>query len=82
MTKEETKINIEQGVKTVKAKFIFDKTNYILIIAAVLVIAIGFALMSGTEDIYSTLKITIAPIIVLIGFGIGVYAIMKRPSEQ
>jgi hypothetical protein len=51
-------------------------------IAAVLIIAIGFIMMSGNKDIYSTMKITIAPIIVLMGFGLGIFAIMKKPTEN
>lgn len=61
--------------------FIFNKQNYILMAVSVAVIILGFILMSGTDDIYSTLKITIAPIVVLAGFGIGIYAIMKKPKE-
>jgi len=72
----------EKVIKAVKSKFIFDKQNYILMIASVLIIIIGFMVMSGSEDIYSTVKITIAPIIVLAGFGLGIYAIMKKPAES
>ena len=77
--------DIEQKDKELKAvtpKFIFGKQNYILIIVAVAVIALGYILMSGREDIYSTMKITIAPIVVLLGFVIGIYAILKKPSES
>lgn len=77
--KAETK---EKEIKVVKPKFIFDRQNYILMIAAALVIALGFIIMSGTEDIYSTMKIRVAPIVVLIGFGIGIYAIMKKPADS
>lgn len=59
---------------------IFGKQNYILMGASVAMIIIGFFLMSGSEDIYSTMKITIAPLVVLIGFALGVYAIMKKPN--
>ncbi|MDB4347122.1 DUF3098 domain-containing protein [Bacteroidia bacterium] len=72
----------EKVSKAVKPKFIFGKQNYILMIAAVLIIAIGFIMMSGNKDIYSTMKITIAPIIVLMGFGLGIFAIMKKPTEN
>ncbi|WP_317169317.1 DUF3098 domain-containing protein [Mucilaginibacter humi] len=44
--------------------------------------AFGFFLMSGTTDIYSTTKIVIAPIVVLAGFGIGFYAILKKPEAK
>lgn len=57
---------------------VFAKQNYILMIAAIAVIILGFILMSGTTDIYDFRKITVAPIVVLLGFGLGVYAIMKK----
>lgn len=79
MNKEkETPEKIE---KVVKPRFIFDKQNYILMLASVAIIAIGFIIMSGSTDIYSTTKITIAPIIVLLGFAVGIYAIMKKPTD-
>ncbi|HEY9534907.1 MAG TPA: DUF3098 domain-containing protein [Mucilaginibacter sp.] len=63
-------------------KFIFDKSNYIWFIISIAVVALGFILMSGTTDIYSTTKIVIAPIVVLGGFGIGFYAILKKPDNK
>jgi len=61
-------------------QFVFGKANYQLLIASVLVVALGFVLMSGTTDIYSNTKIVIAPLVVLAGFGVGFYAIMKKPA--
>ena len=63
-------------------KFIFDKSNYTWFIISIAVVAFGFVLMSGTTDIYSTTKIVIAPIVVLAGFGIGFYAILKKPETK
>ena len=60
--------------------FVFDKSNYTWLIAAVVVVIIGFFLMSGTTDIYSTTKIVIAPLVVLVGFALGFFAIFKKPS--
>jgi hypothetical protein len=37
--------------------------------------------MSGTEDIYNTTKLTLAPITVMIGFVIELVAIMYRPKK-
>ncbi|MHB8206120.1 DUF3098 domain-containing protein [Mucilaginibacter sp.] len=62
--------------------FVFDKSNYTWLIAAVVVVIIGFFLMSGTTDIYSSTKIVIAPLTVLAGFGIGFYAILKKPDTK
>ena len=71
--------------------FIFDKTNYIVMIAGVLVILVGFLLMSGgatadpnvfpKEEIYSFRRITLAPIVIMLGFGIEIFAILKRPKS-
>lgn len=71
--------------------FIFDRTNYIIMIAGVVVIILGFALMSGgastdpnifpKEELYSFRRITLAPIVVMVGFGIEIFAILKRPKK-
>jgi hypothetical protein len=60
--------------------FIFDKSNYRLLIISIAVVAFGFILMSGTTDIYSTTKIVIAPLVVLAGFALGFFAIFKKPA--
>jgi hypothetical protein len=70
------------AANTTPVKFIFDKSNYAWFIISIAVVAFGFFLMSGTTDIYSTTKIVIAPIVVLAGFGIGFYAILKKPEAK
>jgi hypothetical protein len=60
----------------------FGKENYILLAVSFLIVAIGFVLMVGTEDIYSFRKITLAPIVVISGFVFAVYAIMKKPRDK
>lgn len=71
--------------------FLFDRSNYMWMIAGVVLILIGFVLMSGGKsadphqfnynEVYSTMRITIAPILIMIGFAVEVYAIMKKPAE-
>ena len=71
--------------------FLFDNENYMWMIGGVALIFIGFLLMSGGksanphefhyEEIYSFRRITVAPIVILLGFFIEVYAIMKKPKE-
>ena len=68
--------------------FLFDKQNYILMIIGLLTIGIGFVLMAGgksddpnifnPEEVYSMRRITIAPIVVLLGFLIEIYAIFHK----
>jgi hypothetical protein len=67
---------------TEPVQFIFDKSNYRLLIISVAVVAFGFILMAGTTDIYSTTKIVIAPIVVLAGFALGFFAILKKPAVK
>lgn len=62
-------------------KFIFGKTNYMWFIISIAVVILGFFLMAGTTDIYSSTKIVLAPIVVLAGFGIGFYAILKKSDD-
>lgn len=72
-------------------ELLFGRENYILMIAGVALIFIGFMLMSGGKspnphefnyaEIYSFRRITLAPIVVLLGFGVEAYAIMKKPKE-
>jgi len=45
-------------------------------------VILGFFLMAGTTDIYSSTKIVVAPLTVLGGFAIGFYAILKKPSTK
>jgi len=61
---------------------LYDKTNYVLLAVSALVVAIGFYIMTGTTDIYSNAKIVVAPVIVLAGFGLGFYALLKKPEPK
>lgn len=62
--------------------FAFGKENYMLMAAGIVIVAIGFMLMAGKEEIFSTTKLTIAPIIVVIGFVIELVAIMRKPKDE
>jgi hypothetical protein len=72
--------------------FMFEKMNYILMIAGLVVMAIGYVLMSGgattdpnvfdKAEIYSARRITIAPIVILIGFIIELVAIFYKSPES
>jgi membrane-bound ClpP family serine protease len=70
--------------------FALEKENYFLLIIAVVIVIIGFILMSGggsddpnvfNEAIYGFRRTKLAPIITLIGFAFGIYAIMKKPKK-
>ena len=70
-----------------KEQMPFTKKNYITILVGVVLLFLGFLLMSGggehtaTEfdsSIFSFRRITLAPIVVVAGFAFEVYAILKR----
>jgi hypothetical protein len=65
--------------ETTSVHFVFDKSNYRLLIISIAIVAFGFILMSGSTDIYSDTKIIVAPIVVLAGFAVGFFAIFKKP---
>lgn len=65
----------------------FTKKNYITILVGVVLLFLGFALMSGggehtatsfDESIFSFRRITLAPIVVVAGFVVVGVGIMKR----
>jgi uncharacterized BrkB/YihY/UPF0761 family membrane protein len=73
-----------------KHEFLFDKVNYKILLIGIAVIVLGFILMSGggsndpkvfSEDVFSFRRIRLAPTVVLIGFGITIYSILKNPKK-
>lgn len=65
-----------------KASFVFGKLNYQLMLLSIAIVIIGFILMAGKTDIYSFTKITLAPIVVVAGFALGIVAILKNPNKE
>lgn len=72
-------------------QFLFSKENYIILLAGVIVIGIGFLLMAGGNsddpnvfnyDVFSFRRIRLAPTVIFIGFGICIYSIFKSPKKQ
>jgi len=73
------------------SNFVFGKKNYIMMAIGIAVIAFGYIMMAGggSDDpnvfnpaIYSFRRIRLAPTIILIGFGIEVYAILLNPDSK
>ncbi|RZL50632.1 MAG: DUF3098 domain-containing protein [Pedobacter sp.] len=62
-----------------KSEMVFTKKNYQLLLISIAIVVFGFILMIGTTgDIYDTRRTLIAPMVVLFGFGFGIYAILKK----
>ncbi|RYJ43216.1 MULTISPECIES: DUF3098 domain-containing protein [Flavobacterium] len=75
----------------IKTKFLFEKENYKILLIGIAVITIGFILMAGggsddptkwSDAIFNFRRIRLAPTVVLIGFGITIYAILKDPEAK
>jgi uncharacterized membrane protein len=70
--------------------FAFGKENYALMLIGLAVIFLGFILMTGggTDDptvwdpsVFSARRITVAPLMVILGFVIEVFAIIRKPKD-
>ena len=61
-----------------KNELVFTKKNYQLLLISIAIVAVGFILMMGTTDIYDVRKTLLAPMVVLFGFGFGIYAVLKK----
>ena len=82
MSKSQKRTKVETENKAPQHDFVFAKENYILMLIGLFVIVLGFFLMYGKEDIYDFRKITLAPIVVIAGFIIEIFAIMKKPKAS
>jgi uncharacterized membrane protein len=66
-----------------RSEFVFGRNNYMLMIVGLVVIALGFVLMyGGKEDIQSFRRVTLAPIVVVAGFIIEVFAALLKPTDD
>jgi hypothetical protein len=71
---------------------LFGKENFTWMLAGLVVMAIGFFLMAGGKNenpnvfddtvTYSFTRITLAPILIVGGLVIEIFAIMRKPKKQ
>ncbi len=70
----------------------FSRENYLWMLAGIIVIALGMVLMSGGTSnndpaifdrsaVYSFTRITVAPILVIVGLVIEIFAIFRSPKS-
>ena len=76
-------------VQTQKPEFVFGRINYILMLGGIGLILLGFLLMTGggskdpavfNPEIFSPVRITLAPILILLGYVVEIVAIMIKPG--
>jgi len=86
LTKQKSK---EKEVK--KFTFVFNKEKYRIMLIGIALIIVGFLLMIGggskdpnvfSTDLFSFRRMTLAPILVLAGYVVEIYAIMKKPKAE
>lgn len=74
-----------------KPTFAFARDNYMWLIIGILISGLGFILMTGggsddpnvfSEGLFSFRRLTLAPILILGGYGVVLYAIMKKPKSE
>lgn len=73
-----------------KKGFVFNRSNYIFLFIGLGLNIIGFLLMIGGADtdlnefnangLFSPVRLTVAPIVILLGYAVIFYSIMKRPK--
>ena len=72
-------------------EMVFSWVNYKFMLLGVLLLVVGFVLMAGggsddpnvfNEAIFSWRRIVLAPILVLLGFGVVGYSIFKKPKAE
>jgi cadmium resistance protein CadD (predicted permease) len=71
---------------------LFDKQNLIWMLGGVAIMIIGFLLMAGgrsdnpavfeANEVYSARRITVAPIVILIGLVVLIVAIFRQPKNH
>ncbi|NTW32005.1 MAG: DUF3098 domain-containing protein [Bacteroidetes bacterium] len=83
--------NKKQIPEVKKITFAFGKENYRLLFIGLAFLVLGYILMIGggsddpkvfSEDIFDFQRLTLAPLLLLTGFIIEIFAIMKKPKEN
>lgn len=73
-----------------KQKFAFDKMNFILLAIGMVVVILGFILMTGPSssevafqpDVFSVRRIKVAPAVCFLGFIFMIYGVMHKPKTK
>lgn len=91
--KEEGVKNLQSGMTQQKKEtvFTFGKQNYILLVIGVILLALGYILLSGggsddpnvfNEEMFNSRRLVVAPLLIVFGLVVEICAIMFRPKEK
>ena len=85
-------LNERKPAEEVKSGFALGKKNYIALAIGFVILVIGYALMVGGgsddpnvftgDELFNFRRITLAPIVLIIGFAVEIFAIMWRPRTK
>jgi hypothetical protein len=91
MKETKTLPSIQKEIHSSRAP-LFEKANMMWMLGGVVVMILGFILMSGGRsdnpnvfepgEVYSTVRITVAPVLILAGLVIEIFAIFKHPKNK
>ena len=68
-----------------KKKILFERSNYIILVYSILIISLGYFIMSGggsqnplifNNEIYNFRRIRLAPLLVILGFALALFSII------
>ena len=77
-------------IEDVKPQFVFEKKNYIIFFVGIALMALGYLLMSGggsddpnvfNDEMFNLRRITLAPIIIIIGMAVEFVAIFYKSKK-
>lgn len=87
---EQKEVSLKEFSK--KAPYAFNAKNYKLLLIGLAINILGFILMIGgavedpnefnADELFGTVRITIAPIFIVLGYIVILYAIMKKPKTN
>ena len=90
--KEKTTLTAEKKAVHRTTGSFFEKENYMWMLGGAVIMIIGFLLMAGgrsdnpnvfdPSEVYSTTRITIAPIVILAGLVVEIFAIFRDPKKK
>lgn len=89
-TKKESSATTTAKENHLNFQLAFGRTNYILMIAGIVVLALGYILLSGggsddpntfNPDMFDDRRLVAAPILITIGFVVEILAIMYKKKD-
>ena len=86
-----TKAVSKDSDKRHESSFAFGKINYILLIAGVVILFLGYICLSGggsddptvfSDKLFDARRLVVAPILIVGGLIVEIFAIMIRPKDK